>query len=113
MCSKGEEKEKALKLASEAMEKVEERLEAVANFCGGNEVGYMDLTWGWIAYWLPVWDEVGGMRILDEGKYPATLAWATRFVKHPVIEENLPPRDGMLSYFAEKRKRIMASRALA
>ncbi|KAI4369694.1 hypothetical protein MLD38_018108 [Melastoma candidum] len=111
MTTDGEEKEMALKSASVVMEKIEERLKGVVNFCGGDEVGFADLAWGWIAHWLPVWDEVGGTSILNEGKHPATLAWARRFTGHPVIKENLPPRDKTLTYYTEKRKRIMALKA--
>ena len=28
---------------------------------GGESIGYMNICLGWMYYWLPVWEEVGGM----------------------------------------------------
>lgn len=112
MNSKGEEKQRALSGAIEAMQQIEEHIggKGQENFLGGESVGYLDLAMGWIAQWLPVWEEVGSMNILDPLKFTAITAWMKRFLSHPVIRDNLPPRDKMVDYFRDKRERIMASR---
>lgn len=102
MCSLGEEKEKAVKLTIEALERIEEELKG-RKFFGGENIGYLDIAIGWISYWLPVWEEVGSMLILDPPKFPALTEWTNTFVNHPLIKDNLPPRDKMVDYFHQRR----------
>ncbi|KAF7846630.1 hypothetical protein BT93_L3985 [Corymbia citriodora subsp. variegata] len=109
--SEGEEKERAIQLATEALGHIEGVIKGKA-FFGGEGIGYLDLAIGWVSHWLPVYDEVGSMNIFDPAKFPTLAAWAGRFVEHPVIKENLPPRDKMVVYFGDKRSRIMASKSV-
>ncbi|XP_007035120.2 PREDICTED: glutathione transferase GST 23 [Theobroma cacao] len=102
LCSQGEEKQKALRQTIEAMEKIEGELEGKQQFFGGESVGYLDIILGWISYWLPVWEEVGSMEILNPIKFPAITAWINRFLNHPVIKDKLPPTDKMLVYFHQR-----------
>ncbi|XP_058735821.1 glutathione transferase GST 23-like [Vicia villosa] len=105
MCSSGEYKEKTVKLAREAIEKIEEEIKG-KKFFGGDNIGYLDLALGWISYWLPVFEEVGCMQIVDPLKCSAITAWKANFLSHPVIKDNLPPRDNMLVYFHSRRKTL-------
>ncbi|KAK4744578.1 hypothetical protein SAY87_010890 [Trapa incisa] len=108
MCSEGEEKEGALKRAIEAASKIEEQLIKGRRFFGGDDIGYLDVAMGWVACWLPVWEEVGAMSIVDPARHPRITSWAGDFLSHPLIRTNLPPKDEMVDYFHGKRKRIMA-----
>ena len=103
MCSVGEEKKRLLKLAIEAMEKVEEEIKG-KEFFGGESIGYLDIALGWISYWLPVCEEIGSIQILDPLKFPATASWVSKFLNHPIIKDNLPPRQKMIPYFHERSK---------
>ncbi|CAK7327260.1 unnamed protein product [Dovyalis caffra] len=105
LCSLGEEKEKAIKLTVEAIEKIEEELKG-KQFFGGESIGYLDIAIGWMSYWLPVWEEVGSMKIVDPLQFPATNSWMNKFLKHPMIKENLPPRDEMIIYFQNRSKEL-------
>lgn len=109
MCSLGEEKEKAIKLTVEAMEKIEGELKG-KQFFGGENIGYLDIAMGWMSYWLPVWEEVGSMKIVNPLQFPATTSWMNKFLDHPVINENLPPRDKTIIYF-QNRSTELASRS--
>ncbi|KAG5240677.1 glutathione S-transferase [Salix suchowensis] len=91
MCSVGEEKEKAAKLTVDALEKIEGELKG-KRFFGGESIGYSDIALGWMSYWLPIWEEVGSVKI--------------EFLEHPVIKENLPPRDKMIIYFQNQRQEL-------
>ncbi|XP_047308621.1 probable glutathione S-transferase [Impatiens glandulifera] len=101
ICSKGEEKEGYVQSAIEVLGLIQEELKN--DFFGGESIGYLDLVLGWISYWLPVWEEVGSMKILDEAQFPVIYLWAKRFMDHPKIEAHLPPRDQMLVYFEKRR----------
>ncbi|KAH7573223.1 hypothetical protein ACOSP7_006754 [Xanthoceras sorbifolium] len=110
MWYKGEEKERAEKLAMEALEKIEEQLKGNKYFGGDDHdtIGYLDIAIGWISYWLPVWEEVGSMKILDPEKFPSITAWKIRLLDHPKIRDSLPPRDKLLEYF-HKRSQVLYS----
>ena len=75
---------------------------------GGESIGYLDIALGWIAHWLPIWEEVGSMQIVDPAKFPAIIAWMKNFLNHGLIKHNLPPKDRMLVYFHERSKTLSA-----
>uniref|UniRef100_A0A5B7BQF1 Probable glutathione S-transferase n=1 Tax=Davidia involucrata TaxID=16924 RepID=A0A5B7BQF1_DAVIN len=106
--SQGDEKERAVKLSTEALEKIEGELKG-KKFFGGETIGYLDLALGWISYWLPVWEEVGSMTIVDPHKFPGITAWMDNFLSHPVIKNNLPPRDKMMVYFEKRSKELFSA----
>ncbi|KAI5384888.1 probable glutathione S-transferase [Lathyrus oleraceus] len=97
MVREGEEGEKYLKEAREVMEKLEEEING-KKFFGGNNIGYLDLALGWITCWLPIWEEIGSMQVLDPLKCPSISSWKINFLNHPVIKDNLPPKDKMIAY---------------
>lgn len=118
LCFRGEEREKAVKLAMEAVEKIEvEVMKGKKVFGSGDDdddddernIGYLDICLGWISYWLPVWEEVGCIQIIDPFKFPATTSWINAFLHHPVIADNLPPRDAMIEYFRKRSIDIFES----
>ncbi|GKV19058.1 hypothetical protein SLEP1_g29357 [Rubroshorea leprosula] len=105
MCTKGEEKQKGLELCKEALEKMEEEVFKGKHILGGDgrsNLGYLDIAVGWIPHWMPVFEEVGSMQILDPLQFPATPAWINRFLNHTMIKDNLPPREKMLVYFHKR-----------
>ncbi|KAH7844532.1 hypothetical protein Vadar_029068 [Vaccinium darrowii] len=115
MCTQfEEEKERYLKEAVESLEKIEEVLiKGKSKFFGGEKIGYLDIALGWISYWLPVWEEVGSMKIVDPILFPSITAWMENIRNHPVIKDKLPPRDKMVAYFQWFKKEIGASLAAA
>ncbi|XP_027165032.1 probable glutathione S-transferase [Coffea eugenioides] len=107
LCSRGEEREKAVKSSIEALEKFEEELKLKGTkFFGGETIGFVDLVAGFISYQLPVFEEVGSMKILDSSKFPATFDWIYNFLNHPVIKDDLPAKDLMFDYYAKRSKEI-------
>ncbi|XP_058731654.1 probable glutathione S-transferase [Vicia villosa] len=97
MVRKGEEGEKYLKEAKEVMEKLEEEING-KKFFGGNNIGYLDLALGWITCWLPIWEEIGSMQVLNPLKCPSISSWKINFLNHLAIKDNLPPKDKMIAY---------------
>jgi len=115
MCTQfEEEKEGYLKQAIESLEKIEEVLiKGKSKFFGGEKIGYLDIAFGWISYWLPVWEEVGSMKIVDPILFPSTTVWMENFRNHPVIKDKLPPRDETVVYYQWRSKEIGAILAAA
>ncbi|KAG9143063.1 hypothetical protein Leryth_006316 [Lithospermum erythrorhizon] len=90
LVTKGEQQEKAVRSTMEAIDKLEQELKG-RQFFGGDSIGYLDLVLGWISYFLPAWEELGSMKILDSSKFPAFTQWIDDFLSHPVIKNDLPP----------------------
>ncbi|KAF7146808.1 hypothetical protein RHSIM_Rhsim04G0177600 [Rhododendron simsii] len=85
-----------LKEAVESLEKIEQELiTGKCKFFGGETIGYLDIALGVISYWLPVWEEIGSMTIVDPIQFPATAGWMENFRNHPMVKDKLPPRDKM------------------
>lgn len=108
MCSDGDEKENAVKLIKEAMEKIEEEIKG-KKFFGGENIGYLDIALGWISHWLPIWEEVGCMQIMDPLKFPAIASWINNFLNHPLVKGTLPSKDKMLPYTHRRRNEFSST----
>ncbi|KAL1563144.1 glutathione transferase [Salvia divinorum] len=103
LCSKGENQERAVKVAIGHLETLEEKLRG-RRFFGGDTIGHVDLMMGFIAYMLPVWEEVATVTIFDASKFPNLAAWKSSFVNHPAIKGDFPSKDEMFTYFQWRRE---------
>ncbi|XAR48964.1 Glutathione transferase [Bertholletia excelsa] len=107
MCAEGDDKEASLRSCIEAMDMIEAELRAGGReFFGGEKIGYLDLILGWISHWLPVWEEVGSIQIIDPNRFPSITAWIPNFLNHPAIKGKLPPKDKMIVYFQKQKKEV-------
>ncbi|KAF7145242.1 hypothetical protein RHSIM_Rhsim04G0181500 [Rhododendron simsii] len=110
----GEDKETCLKEALESLEKIEQELiKGKFKFFGGESIGYLDIALGLISYWLPVWEEIGSMTVVDPIQFPATAGWMEDFRNHSVVKDKLPPRDKTVVYFQSLSKEMGARMASA
>ncbi|KAK6289210.1 hypothetical protein POUND7_000751 [Theobroma cacao] len=90
----GKEREEAMGAVLESLKFVEEELKG-KKFFGGEKIGLADLVFGWLANLAPVFEEVAGLKILDE-RYPLLLAWQPEFSEHPIIKDYWPPHDKLV-----------------
>ncbi|XP_043695218.1 glutathione transferase GST 23-like [Telopea speciosissima] len=97
-CAQGEEQEKAVESALETLKILEKKVEG-KKFFGGEKIGFLDIVMGWIPLWLNALEEVGGMKLLDAESLPLLHEWSQNFIQVPVIKENLPPKEKVISYF--------------
>lgn len=104
--SKGEEQEKAVELALEALKALDEEIKE-KKFFGGESIGFVDLVLGWISHWLPVIEEVCGLKIFNAQAFPSLNQWGHNFLNSPIIKEKLPPSDRMLAFFTDVQKNML------
>ncbi|KAE8721400.1 putative glutathione S-transferase [Hibiscus syriacus] len=90
----GKEREEAMAASVENLKFVEEELKG-KKFFGGEKVGLADLVLGWLANLIGVFEEVTGLKIVDE-RYPLLLGWMKEFYEVPVIKDTWPPHDKMI-----------------
>ncbi|GFZ21575.1 hypothetical protein Acr_29g0007370 [Actinidia rufa] len=57
---------------------------------GGDCIGYLDIVFGSFLGWLKVGEEMGELKLLDEGKTPNLVGWAERFCSHEVVKGVIP-----------------------
>ncbi|KAL4339284.1 hypothetical protein GQ457_08G013840 [Hibiscus cannabinus] len=99
----GEDQAKAIESTMEALELLEQELGGKKYFGGDEEIGYVDMVAGWIAYWLQFVEEVGGFKAMDAAKYPCLDAWIQNFVHIPSVAQNLPSPDDLRDIFCAMR----------
>ncbi|KAL5837138.1 hypothetical protein ACOSQ3_014307 [Xanthoceras sorbifolium] len=97
--TKGEQQEKEVNKAKEAMEVLEEELKRQDIFFGGETIGFIDIVCGWISIWLEAIEEACGVEIFDSQKCPCIHKWMENFTELPVIKEKVPPRQILVQYF--------------
>ncbi|XP_039039161.1 probable glutathione S-transferase [Hibiscus syriacus] len=90
----GKDREEAMAASVENLKFVEEELKG-KKFFGSEKIGLADLVFGWMANLIGIFEEVIGLKIVDE-RYPLLLAWMQEFYELPVIKDTWPPHDKMI-----------------
>ncbi|XVE62386.1 hypothetical protein DITRI_Ditri06bG0114400 [Diplodiscus trichospermus] len=90
----GKEREEAMAASMENLKFVEEELKG-KKFFGGEKIGLADITFGWLANLICVFEEVTGLKMIDE-RFPLLLAWIQEFSQHPIIKDAGPPHDKLV-----------------
>lgn len=110
--AKGEELENTRKETLEMLHNVEEHALGEKKFFGGDSIGIADIAFGSVIYWLGLIEEVVGEGVIFEAhKFPRLHAWMKNFKQAPIIKENLPDRDWLVTFFKRRREAILAASA--
>ncbi|KAI3683112.1 hypothetical protein L1987_83612 [Smallanthus sonchifolius] len=108
--SQGVEQEKAKEHTLEKLDIVEKQLTG-KKFFSGETLGFLDLVFGWMAIYLDIVEETSGIKILDKERFPLISAWMENFSHVPVIEENWPDREKLISKYKHMRKHFISAAA--
>ncbi|MBA0628896.1 hypothetical protein Godav_023527, partial [Gossypium davidsonii] len=103
----GEEQEKTTKELLEALKIIEEQALGDKKFFGGNAINLVDISYGMIAYWFKIMEEVTGVNVLEPNTLPRLCQWAQNFMEVPVIKENIPERHKVLAYLRHIRQKLL------
>ena len=90
----GKEREEATAASLENLKFVEEELKG-KKFFGGEKIGLADLAFGWLAKWVCAFEEVAGLKIIDD-RFPLLLTWMQEFSELPIIKDNWPPHSKLV-----------------
>lgn len=100
----GEAQEKSSKEIIEVLNILEEQCLGDKMFFGGSSLGLVDISFGWLAYWFEVMEEVVGTKLLEPTTFPRLHAWAQNFKEISLIKENLPDRERLAAHFKRIRE---------
>lgn len=107
--TEGNEQEKARAECEEMLRQLEEHWPAGKKFFGGESIGMADIALGGVAHWLPVIEEVVGVKILNPLAFPNLLKWIYNFKEEPIIKQNLPDRNEMFLFLKKQREILFLS----
>ena len=89
--------------AKENLKYLEEELKG-KKFFGGERIGFADIALGWLAHDEGVLEEVAGMKLIAEDEFPLLSEWKRTFADAPIIKENWPPRDKLVTKYQGYRE---------
>ncbi|XP_062095435.1 probable glutathione S-transferase [Humulus lupulus] len=92
-----EDREKEAKEASEYLEFLEKELKG--KYFGGESIGVVDIAGNVIAQWLPIFQQLMGIEIMTETKFPKLCKWSHDFATHPVIKEASPSKEDLIAFY--------------
>ncbi|KAK7844523.1 glutathione s-transferase u8 [Quercus suber] len=92
------EKENAVEPAQESLGIIDKLIEG-KKFFGGETIGFLDLVVGSLPNWLKFLEELGGIKLVDEEKFPSFHEWSKKFVEIPIIKEKIPMPEDLIKYF--------------
>ncbi|XP_062095428.1 probable glutathione S-transferase [Humulus lupulus] len=92
-----EEQKKTVEEATKYLEFLEKELKG--NYFGGESIGMVDIAGNFIAQWIPALQELVGVEILTEAKFPKLCKWSHHFATHPVVKEVSPSKEELIAIF--------------
>ncbi|PIN17560.1 Glutathione transferase [Handroanthus impetiginosus] len=104
--SSEEDKEKTTKQELEALKIIQDQALGDKKFFGGNRIGLVDLSFGWLSHWFESTQEFVGIKILEPKTLPRLHQWTVDLKQEPVIKENLPDSKRLLAHFERVKKRL-------
>ncbi|KAK3198318.1 hypothetical protein Dsin_021733 [Dipteronia sinensis] len=94
----GKEQEEATVSALENLKYIEQELRG-KKFFGGESIGFLDLVLGWLAIYVNVLEDATGLNMITQDTFPCLLEWIQSFTDLPLIQENHPPKDKLITKF--------------
>ena len=89
----GEERKKE---AEEALKILENEIKG-KKFFGGDNIGLVDYVANFIAFWIPILQDVVGFHILTQDKYPNIWKWSDELCNNSFVKKNLPEKEKVSS----------------
>ena len=98
LLKEGKEQEEGVAASMENLKYLEEEIRG-KKFFGGETIGLADIALGWLAHYLDIFEEIVGLKLIDQEKFPCLAAWKQEFANAPIIHENWPDRDKLANLF--------------
>ncbi|KAH9623992.1 hypothetical protein KSS87_020709 [Heliosperma pusillum] len=63
---------------------------------GGDKVSFLDIIGLFVAYWVPIVQDILGNHVLTRDKFPGIYEWADVLLDDAFIKKNLPDKDKLI-----------------
>jgi glutathione S-transferase len=103
LLKEGKEQEEGILASLQNLRYLEEELRG-KKFFGGEAIGLADLALGWLAYYLNIFEEVAGLKLVDQESFPSLVAWMQDFANAPVVHGSWPDKDKLAEKFVAMRE---------
>ncbi|XP_014492610.1 probable glutathione S-transferase [Vigna radiata var. radiata] len=103
------EREKNVQEALEGLKFLEDEIKGKKKFFGGEEIGLVDIGGVFIAFWIPIIQEIAGLQLFTSEKFPNLYKWSQELMNHSVVKEVLPPREPLFAFFKARYENLTAS----
>ena len=107
MSHEGEDREKAAKEALEALKILEEQGLGDKKFFGGETINMVDIALAWLAYWFECYEDIVGFKLVEPNTMPKLHTWLQNLKQVPVIKENLPDYQNLITHLTNLRHRYL------
>ncbi|RZB52698.1 putative glutathione S-transferase [Glycine soja] len=84
------EREKNVEEEHEALQFLENEIKD-KKFFGGEEVGLVDIAAVYLAFWIPMFQEIAGLELFTSEKFPKLYKWSQQILNHPVAKRMSAP----------------------
>jgi len=101
------EREKNIEEATEALHFLENELKD--KYFGGEEFNFVDIAAVFVAFWIPLVQDITELQLFTAEKFPKLYNWSQEFLDHPVVKENLPPREPLFTFFKGRYESLLAA----
>ncbi|XP_054781172.1 probable glutathione S-transferase [Prosopis cineraria] len=98
------ERENGAAESREALKILENELKG--RFFNGDSIGFVDIAALFVAFWLPIIQEAGGLDLYSGEKYPKLDKWGQEILNDPVVKGVLPHRENLLTFFKARVQSI-------
>ncbi|XP_074289084.1 putative glutathione S-transferase [Silene latifolia] len=95
LLSQGEDVQKAKEEMEEVLQVLESEIIKKELF-GGDKVSFLDIIGLFVAYWVPIVQQLLGNYVLTRDKFPGIYEWADQLLDDTFIKENLPHKDKLI-----------------
>ncbi|KAJ6363654.1 hypothetical protein OIU78_003767 [Salix suchowensis] len=103
LLKEGKEQEEGILATLQNLRCLEEEIRG-KKFFGGEAIGLADLALGWLAFYLNIFEEVVGLKLVDQESFPSLVAWMREFASAPVVHGSWPDRDELAGKFVSMRE---------
>ncbi|GER49292.1 glutathione s-transferase [Striga asiatica] len=104
--STDENREKAAKEVFDTLKIIQDQSLGEKKFFGGEKIGVVDLNFEWLVHWFELMQEFVGLSIFEPTTLPKLHRWTIDFKHEPVIKENLPDSNALLTHFGKFKKEL-------
>jgi len=101
------EREKNVEETTEALQFLQNELKG--KYFGGEEFNFVDIAAVFVAFWIPLVQDIIGLQLFTAEKFPKLYNWSQEFLDHPIVKETLPPREPLFAFFKGRYESLLAA----